>query len=231
MSKVAAPTIIQATSPSSTDDTSKGYHVGWRWINSVSGAEYICADDTLTAAVWNPVGSGESGAPLFVISPVDWFTVNPSSVPTSIAGDFTLGCSFTPFRSVRVSAVRFYWASAGGETVNCKIWDDTTAVVSIAVVTSGIGYYTGTFVTPYEVPSNKVNYRHFATVRDNAGAVYTNTTIASSRASVDFVFVHALPGVRYETGSNNYSVAGDARPTTTHATNRYPVEPIFDYTF
>lgn len=230
MYKVNAPTIRDTSNPTVNDDRTRGAQVGWRWVNTTTQNEYICADNTLGAAVWNPVGSGESGEPLFVISPLEWFTVNPTSAPTSVAGNFTLGCSFIPYRSVRVTGVRFYWANAGGQTVNCKIWDDTTTVASIAVVTSGIGYYTGTFVSPHDVPTNKINYRHFATVRDNAGAVYTNSTIASSRATVDFAFTHALPGIRYETGSNNYSVAGDARPTTTHGTNRYPVEPLFDYT-
>ena len=38
--------------PSLTDDASEGYEVNSRWMNSLTGVEYICRDTTENAAVW-----------------------------------------------------------------------------------------------------------------------------------------------------------------------------------
>lgn len=52
---------LTATSaPTVNDDTTEGYAVGSRWINTVSGAEYVLVDATDGAAVW--VETTQSGA-------------------------------------------------------------------------------------------------------------------------------------------------------------------------
>lgn len=226
-SKVIAPTLINIVAPTVTDDSSKGIHVGWRWFDSVSQSEYLCVDDSVGAAVWNPVGSSAVSEPAF--SPLDWYVLNAVTPPNSLAGNWTLGCAITPLREVRILGVRFYWASAGGQTVNCKLWDNTaSAVRTVAVVTSGVGEYSGYFSSPYDVPSNKINYRHYATVRDNAGGVYTRTSAAAGRTGDDSPITLSPPGVRFEVNGFNFYVAGDGRPTTTSVGERYPAEAIFD---
>jgi hypothetical protein len=209
------------------DDKTRGFHVGWRWVNTLTQSEYICVDDTANAAVWNSVGSGSVSEPTF--SPLDWYVLNAGTAPNSLSGNWTLGTAFIPVRSVRVTGVRFYWANAGGQTVNCKLWDDTSSAIrTVSVVTAGIGYYTGTFSSAYDVPSNKINYTHYATARDNAGGVYTRTSAANSRPTTDNPIIICAPGIRYPSPAFNYFLAGDNKPTSTSAGERYPVEPVFD---
>jgi hypothetical protein len=43
---------ITTTDPTSTDDLAHGYSVGWTWVNTTTGHEYILVDDTTGAAVW-----------------------------------------------------------------------------------------------------------------------------------------------------------------------------------
>lgn len=226
-SKVIVPTLINTVDPVVTDDSSQGIHVGWRWLNSVSQSEFLCVSDAVGAAVWNPVGSSALSEPAF--SPLDWYVVNAASAPTSLAGNWSLGCAVTPLRAVRITGIRFYWASASGQTVVCKLWDDTaSAVKTVSVSTSGIGIYSGYFSTPYDTPSNKINYRHYVTIRENTGTVYTRTNAASSAAGVDNPITLSAPGVRFEESAICFYVAGDARPTTISTGNLYPVEAIFD---
>lgn len=47
--------------PLVTDDSSAGFFVGARWYNTSSGAEFVCSDPTLGAAVWRPAGGGGGG--------------------------------------------------------------------------------------------------------------------------------------------------------------------------
>jgi len=44
--------IAATVAPTATDDSSKGYDVGSRWIDVTSNIPYICVDSTATAAVW-----------------------------------------------------------------------------------------------------------------------------------------------------------------------------------
>ena len=45
------------TNPTVTDDIDLGYDVGSKWINTASGAIFVCVDSTDGAAVWQEVSS------------------------------------------------------------------------------------------------------------------------------------------------------------------------------
>jgi hypothetical protein len=53
------------SNPASTDDRNEGFYVGSRWINASTDAEFVCTDDTPSAAVWVALGS-TSGSSLTV---------------------------------------------------------------------------------------------------------------------------------------------------------------------
>jgi hypothetical protein len=44
--------LIATTDPTANDDTGDGFHIGSMWFNSSTFKLWICADATLTAAVW-----------------------------------------------------------------------------------------------------------------------------------------------------------------------------------
>lgn len=44
--------LVAITAPSVTDDTSDGYSVGSRWINTATNEEYVCTDNSVGAANW-----------------------------------------------------------------------------------------------------------------------------------------------------------------------------------
>lgn len=41
-----------AVDPTASNDRTQNYSIGSRWINTVSGHEFVCVNDTATAAVW-----------------------------------------------------------------------------------------------------------------------------------------------------------------------------------
>lgn len=50
-----------AADPTATDDSSSGYSIGSRWVNTTSDEEFVCCDATATAAVWKSTTSDVSG--------------------------------------------------------------------------------------------------------------------------------------------------------------------------
>jgi hypothetical protein len=231
MLKVLAPTIIETRVPTTADDFSASFRRGFRWINTSTNNEYICVDDTNGVANWQLVGvGGNSNTAIrhILFSPVDWFVLNASVAPTTGSGNFTVGLRFIPYRAIKITGIRFYWASAGNQTINCKLWDNTASeVATISVVTSGIGYYTTNWTTSYNVPSNKVNLIHYVSIRDNAGSTVTKTTSSACSFGTEPSALFVDPGIRYETSCTGYYSAGDAKPTSFNATERYPVELVY----
>jgi hypothetical protein len=47
--------------PTANDDSSQGYFVGKRWINTATGNEYVCVDATVGAAVWQITTTAGAG--------------------------------------------------------------------------------------------------------------------------------------------------------------------------
>lgn len=77
--RVQPGTHLDTVDPDLTDDSDAGYSVGWRWINTSSGEEFVAVDVTAGAAVWTSTtagGAGGSGGLVPYYIPVDeTFTV------------------------------------------------------------------------------------------------------------------------------------------------------------
>ena len=52
--------VEEVTDPAVTDDESKAFDVGSRWINTVTGVTYECVDNSTGAAVWVVGGAPEA---------------------------------------------------------------------------------------------------------------------------------------------------------------------------
>lgn len=50
-----------SAAPAVTDDSASGYVVGSRWIDTTNDAEYVCVDNTASAAVWVQTTGGGGG--------------------------------------------------------------------------------------------------------------------------------------------------------------------------
>lgn len=51
---------FDASDPDANDDTLDGYVVGSRWINTSTGQEYVCVDNSSAAAIWIETTGGQS---------------------------------------------------------------------------------------------------------------------------------------------------------------------------
>jgi len=79
--------IVKASAPTSNDDATKGFYVGFLWLDSSTSILYICADNTLAASIWNIVSTPTSNVwkpPLLDITSVQVF--NASYVANNGAG-------------------------------------------------------------------------------------------------------------------------------------------------
>lgn len=70
--------------PTATDDSSSGYSVGSRWVDTTADESYICVDSTATSAVWlsSTLTLDELGA-LGVLNTLDGALIDDDSVPYS----------------------------------------------------------------------------------------------------------------------------------------------------
>lgn len=57
------PNTISSSTPLTSDDETKGYEIGSKWIDSTENTEYVCIDNSTGAAIWketaNVVGAGK----------------------------------------------------------------------------------------------------------------------------------------------------------------------------
>jgi len=60
--------LVATANPTTTDDTGSGYSVGSRWVNVTTDEEFVCLDNTASAAVWKrttAVGGGSTVKEVF----------------------------------------------------------------------------------------------------------------------------------------------------------------------
>jgi len=105
--KLPKSRLSASTNPDVDDDATEGYEIGSRWINEVTGEEYVCFDNTIGNAVWGSTtesggGSGVWGTDAaFAQSLSTSITTNTSpqnkvilNVNATAAGTYRLGWSY-----------------------------------------------------------------------------------------------------------------------------------------
>lgn len=76
--------VVATANPTIHDDRNDGYIVGTRWINTSTDEEFVCVDNTNTAALWKNTTSGGGGGNINVA------TADPTSSDDSGDG-YTVG--------------------------------------------------------------------------------------------------------------------------------------------
>jgi len=66
MSKIKG-VVVKTSAPSSTDDGTKGFYVGYNWVYASGGTlvTYTCADNSTGAAIWNVTSSNQGAGNSF----------------------------------------------------------------------------------------------------------------------------------------------------------------------
>jgi len=165
-----------------------------------------------------------------VSSPELWVrrVLNGPGTLARIAGDYTVGTRFTTSVATRVTGAKFPWVSTGGtRTVTATLWRDPVGASPQVVLATGSvsctasGIYLAAFTTPAAITGESIGAGLTLGIYDG-GAGYTKT-------ATDSVFTALLP-IAYPVFTVSdlrlYS-AGNARPTSTAATELYWVEPSF----
>ena len=158
--------------------------------------------------------------------------INGPGTLARIAGDYTVGTRFTTTATsgARITGARFPWVSTGGtSTVTATLWRDPVGAFpalelahgSVTCTSSGI--YHAAFGVPADLSSANLSIGADLTLGIyDGGSGYPKT-------GVDTVFTallpFAYPGITLK-DLRLYS-AGNARPTSTAATELYWVEPSF----
>ena len=83
-----------SAAPTTSDDSGSGYVVGSRWIDTTNDKEYVCLDNTATAAVWTETTGGGGGGGL-TVSQVVHSSYDTTVTHASTYGDTNLSASIT----------------------------------------------------------------------------------------------------------------------------------------
>ena len=158
-------------------------------------------------------------------SPVDYMSKNESVGNGS--GSVSTGIGFALTDTVTITGARFWWGHATAVNVKCSLWTtDATAghtrQRNATVAVSGVGLYTATFSSPYTILSTSVNRQMYIAMWETSGTRYTQVV-------PNFVISPALPFIVGKVHLMNFKAYGngDVEPTTTAASENYPIEPIF----
>jgi hypothetical protein len=58
--------VFSQNSPSVDEDINDGYEIGWRWIDTIDGYEFVLVDNTAGAAIWRNTTIGAAGSGITV---------------------------------------------------------------------------------------------------------------------------------------------------------------------
>jgi hypothetical protein len=178
---------------------------------------------------WLPLSTAPSGATVLLTSNAWWSIVDSAAQNGTriVAGNQTSGQRFLPSRPLVVTAVRFYWHTAGSaKTIRCKIYVGNTALAaaSVDVAVNASGIYVGTFATPLTLtPYVPVQ----ATIWETTGSFYTDCGVFVPPGFGNEVKGFISTGPYLYTTFFTKFVTGDASPNNNAANEVYPVEPIF----
>jgi hypothetical protein len=82
-----------SAAPTTSDDSGSGYVVGSRWIDTTNDKEYVCLDNTSTAAVWTETtggGGGGGGINEIFIGPQEMHPSYPRiSIPANLSPQYS----------------------------------------------------------------------------------------------------------------------------------------------
>ena len=120
--------------PTATNDVDEGYEVGSHWINLTTDIAYICVDNTVNTAVWQPAGvpsplifkgsiaaAGDFPNEADVI--VGWFYLITANVTDNQAGKTATGQSF-------IDGDEIIWNGASWTAIQASAWSDDGTNVS-----------------------------------------------------------------------------------------------------
>lgn len=187
-------------------DYTGAYYTGPRCgsnpLTSVIVADTITADDPLVPE----------------LSPILW--ILGAGNPNATGGSFTVGVEAYFTKAVVVHGVRFF-PPVASKTIRASMWTTSGLVTSVDLAVGPLKTYEAIFATPQDVPPFAV--RRFSQWQTDGGsyAVQSNASLQSLPA-LPFL---SSPSIVWR--SMNNFVAGDANPSSTSASERYPVEPIY----
>lgn len=116
-----------SAAPAVTDDSASGYVVGSRWIDTTNDAEYVCVDNTASAAVWVQTtgGGGGGGKVLQVLSSV--YTAQVSHTSSWAATNLSQSITVSDGSSVLVLFSQACF-SQGTSRGNLRLLRDSTVL-------------------------------------------------------------------------------------------------------
>lgn len=185
-----------------------------------TGASYTgprCGSSPLTSVIIASVF--EADAPLAPeLSPILW--ILGAGNPTAGSGSFTVGVEAYFTKAVTVYGVRFF-PPVANKTIRASMWTTSGLVTSVDLAVGALRAYEALFTTPQDVPPFVV--RRFSQWQTD-GANYAVQTSGSLLTLPALPFLSS-PNLVWR-GMNNF-IALDANPSSTSASERYPVEPIY----
>jgi hypothetical protein len=140
---------------------------------------------------------------------------------TSAAASRTTGAPFAVRILCTITGATFRTGIATNpHTMRVKLWNPAgTSVATVDVVCAGAGQYTGVFSSAYTVPAAYVGDVFRISVWETTGTDYSYCSAAPSVPAPGAV------GRAYYVQTPNVYAAGDANPTTTHASQWYVIDP------
>lgn len=145
----------------------------------------------------------------------------PTAVGTSVC---TVGTSFFVTRAVKCTGVRFYWATASKQ-IKAQLWSGISSVGSVTATTSGTGVFSFSFASPVTLSPNAL---YTVSCWQTDGLNYSKSTLSTADVYLPRRPYQAGGGVLMVAQATLYSL-GDAKPTSTAASEAYAVEPILEY--
>lgn len=172
-------------------------------------------------------GGGSDTSALLSFSPTDVFPIRSAFHADSGETVGTQFCIRPGLLAIQITGIRFYWNSAGGETIKCSLYDPTAgSLATITIVTSGVGPYTATFASPYVVPP--ADYQLLLTAAIFETTLGTFFWVGGNGPPIN-TFTPALPffgGRRLVWSRFNRFAVGDGNPNLDGGNAWVPIEPV-----
>jgi len=202
------------------------------YLRTSNGDVYKKASGTYSVVgnIQGPAGAdGADGADATAVpmpwSPVDYMSKNESVGNGS--GSVSTGIGFALTEALTITGARFWWGHGTAVNVKVSLWTtDATAghtrQRNATVAVSGIGLFTATFSSPYTIASTSINRQLYIAMWETTGTRYTQVV-------PNYVISPALPFIVGKVHLMNFKSYGngDVEPTSTAASENYPIEPIF----